>query len=389
MVQSMTASTDLAATASFVPAKEVVDELLASPLPRAARAAMTALSVETLLPTPGTGVLAWPYSWSPFLCLFGFKEWTGPVDAFPAWGGVSIKAQDGSESHTSAAGVWQDEEGTYAGIVAKTGRPGFAPQDQIANNWVLAVRDFGIRTGGGDLLATLEAGDLGRISLALVATWPEGADANFPVRYTAALALFPADGDPVPSPVPVPPPPPPASPPLGTKPIEILLGDQCAIPVTAALDHNGVPVAIIPTGLLQPDDASICTAAISGETLTIYTRSVGSTVLRGADQAIPISVIPQVVTHLVLDFAHAVYSPMSAAAKAAIARLPMLAMVAALMLPVLRAGSPEPPPPIPLVPAAIETSESYAGPAWRFGQGELGRLTVECRLHDGAWLPCR
>src|SRR5437588_10410159 len=98
---------------------------------------------------------ALPICWSPFLCQFGFTEWTGSLAAFPEWDGMIINGKP-----THAFGVWQDEPATYAGIAEKTGLLGVYPQHQVRNNWVLAVQDFERRTNGGDLLATLEAGEL-------------------------------------------------------------------------------------------------------------------------------------------------------------------------------------------------------------------------------------
>ena len=82
------------AASPFQPAQEIVDELRAeTALPREAKAALVAWSAE-LGPT-------WGFTWSPFRCLFGLKEWTGSLGAFPPWPGDVI---DGVRTH--AAGAW-------------------------------------------------------------------------------------------------------------------------------------------------------------------------------------------------------------------------------------------------------------------------------------------
>jgi hypothetical protein len=302
--------------AGFVPAAEVLAELSKSPLPREAKAAMLALSIETLVGDP----LAWPYSWSPFRCEFGFHQWTGALDVFPAWGGNAAH-------NTHAFGVWQDEPETYGEITALTGDTKVEPQSQITNNWVLAVRDFKVRAGG-DLLAALQAGQLDTVSPALIATWPAGADANFPDRYAQSLAMFPIDT------------PPPSL-------LEIPLDQQCTIAILSATDASGAAVTDIPADLIAPDDPSVCSASIAGMELAITPLALGPTTLRGADQVITISVVkpaaPPAVAHLVLDLAHPVFAPIAAAARAMIARLPMVAVAAAmLLLGMQRADGPAP-----------------------------------------------
>jgi len=168
-------------TSLFVPNPEVVHELTMSPLPAEARAFELAASVETLLPGPHG--LEWPYPWSQFLCLFGFIPWRGGLATFPAWGG-------NPRLKTHAAGFLQDEPWTYRTAALTTGLSSFYPQDQIANNWVVARQAFRAARGG-DLLATLRAGGADQVHPAMVSTWPEGCDANFPQRYSQALALFP------------------------------------------------------------------------------------------------------------------------------------------------------------------------------------------------------
>src|SRR5437588_2877030 len=50
---------------------------------------------------------ALPICWSPFLCQFGFTEWTGSLAAFPEWDGMIINGKPThafgvrSEEHTS------------------------------------------------------------------------------------------------------------------------------------------------------------------------------------------------------------------------------------------------------------------------------------------------
>lgn len=319
-------------TSVFTPASAVVDELKASPLPRSGKAAMAAISVETLLPSPHGG-LAWPYAWSPFLCLFGFKQWTGSIDAFPAWDGVFITTADGSQSHTSAAGVWQDQKGTYADISTKTGLTSFSPQDQIANNWALAVKDFKTRTGG-DLQAVLEAGEIEKVSPALIATWPEGADANFPARYKAALALFP----------PVAPPSPPAI-------IVVPLGQRWSAPITSATHEDGTPATDIPADLLKSDDTAVCVSLIAGRMLMIDSVAPGQTTVHGADQTLLVTVpsAPAPITHLVIDFAKAVLSP---TLTSVMTRVPVAAAFLATML--AGGGIVEREAPVP-VPLALES----------------------------------
>jgi hypothetical protein len=312
------AASAAATSAAFTPAQEVVDELRQSVLPREGRAAMTALSIETLLGNP----LHWPYSWSPFRCEFGFTEWTGSLDTFPDWGGdVAHK--------THAFSVWQDEPETYAEIVALTGDPKMVPQSAIANNWVLAVRDFHTRTGGGDLLATLKAGgaELDKVSPALIKTWPAGADANFRPRYEAALQLYPVDAPPAPPP----PPPPPPAPPVGTT-IKLRPGLEASFPI-AGTDQDGQPY--LPSDALISDDPKICTVTIAatstsagastgtevGAIATIAApplAAVGTTRVHGTDLAIMVVVEEPRLVHLVADLGKMVIGRIPTAAAAAV-----------------------------------------------------------------------
>jgi hypothetical protein len=293
-------------TGVFVPAQEVVAELLASPMPREARAFLAAASVETLLPSMNDGPLAWPFSWSPFRCLFGFVEWTGSLASFPAWPGDSTH-------NTHAAGVWQDQPSTYADMAAFTGNTGFTPQDQIGNNWALAVHDYGKRTNGGDLLAALKAEQVDRVSPALITTWPEGCDANFPARYAHALALFPADG---------PPPPPVAD-------LSIPLGLEFTCPIAGSVMGHGIPV---PADALQSSDVSICRVSIADPKVTLAGLGLGTVHVKGADKDLLVAVVAAQPDHLEVDLSHGTFAMIAAATKGISARLPMLAMAGALLL---------------------------------------------------------
>jgi hypothetical protein len=300
-----------ATSATFTPAQEVVDELRLSALPREGRAALTALSTETLVGSPPR----LPYSWSPFRCEFGFTEWTGSLDTFPDWGGNAAHK-------THAFGVWQDQPASDAEIVELTGDPKMVPQSQIAKNWVRAVRDFHTRTGGGDLLATLKAGgaELDKVSPALIKTWPAGAD-GFRARYEAALQLYPVD--------PPPPPPPPQPPPAGTT-IKLRPGLQASFPI-AGTDQDGQPY--LPSDALVSDDPKVCTVAIAasteaGSTATIAAPPaafVGTTRVHGGDFAIMVVVEAPRLVHLTADLAKLVYARIPPAAAAALAAMMLFA----------------------------------------------------------------
>jgi hypothetical protein len=287
-------------TSKFTPAPEVVDELSKSALPRVARAFLAAASVETLLPNSQTGVLEWPFSWTPFRCLFGFKEWQGPLDKFPPWGGDA-------QHNTTAAGVWQDLVGTDADLTKLTGNPGFAEQDQIGKNWVLAVRDFSLRTGGQSLQATLEAGAVDKISPALVATWPEGCDLGFPSRFGDALTLFPEDA--VPSPV------------AG----EIVLrpGLEAMFPVSG-VDQDG-QVFSPPATALTSDDLNVCTVMIADGLATVVAVGVGATEIHGVGLSIEVTVSAPQLMRLMADLSKLKISRRTAVAA--------VAMLAAMLMP--------------------------------------------------------
>jgi len=300
------------AASPFQPAQEIVDELRAeTALPREAKAALVAWSAE-LGPT-------WGFTWSPFRCLFGLKEWTGSLAAFPPWPGEVI---DGVRTH--AAGAWQAQPETYAEIAAMTGRSGFYPADQTANMWVLGVRDFGHKTGGGDLLAALKAGQFDRVGTALHSTWPAGADQGFGDRYTAALSLFDTapPPPPAPPPAPPPPPPPPSPPPAPTHTITLRLGMAESFPI-AGTDQDGQPFT--PPDALQSDNTKVCTVTITdgadGATATIAAVGVGQTLVHGADLAISVIIEAPRLVHLVADFSRAVISKIPAAAMAAMVML--------------------------------------------------------------------
>jgi hypothetical protein len=138
--------------------------------------------------------------------------------------------------------------------------------------------------------------------------------------------------------------------PIDTPPpslLEIPLDQQCTIAILSATDASGAAVTDIPADLIAPDDPSVCSASIAGMELAITPLALGPTTLRGADQVITISVVkpaaPPAVAHLVLDLAHPVFAPIAAAARAIIARLPMVAVAAAmLLLGMQRADGPAP-----------------------------------------------
>jgi hypothetical protein len=313
----------------FQPAQPIVDALKASPLPREAKAAMVAFSSEL-----GSD---WRYSWSPFRCLFGFQEWTGSLGAFPPWPGATV---GGLTTH--AAGAWQDEPATYAEITALTGNPGFEPQDQIANNWVLAVRDFGARSSGADLLAALKAGQYVAVSAALRTTWPAGADGEFGDRYTAALPLFEA----APPPSPPPPAPPPPAPPPGNA-ITLRVGLQESFPI-AGTDQDGQPYT--PPDALVCDDPQICTVSVAPAPnpitgiATIAAVGLGRTLVHGADLAIAVTVEAPRLVHLTADLS-----------KAVVSRIPVSLAAMVIMLGLF--ATPAEPPSSPF-PPAIEAPSS-------------------------------
>jgi hypothetical protein len=317
------------ADSEFQPAQEIVDELQAvTALPREAKAALLAWTSE-LGPV-------WGYTWSPFLCLFGFHQWTGSLATFPNWSGAVVGGKT-----THAAGPWQFQPATYAEIVAMTGRPGFYPADQLANAWVLGVRDFGTRTHGGDLLAALKAGQFDQVSTALQATWLAGADQGFGDRYTAVLPLF-ANPPPPPPPLPPSPPPPPMTP---THTITLRLGMQESFPI-AGTDQDGQPFT--PPDALQSDDTKVCTVAIAaaadGAIATIAAVGLGQTLVHGADLAIVANVEAQQLAHLVADWSKAVISKIPAA-------------MAAMAVMVALAGSTDPT--MSRFAPSIEASKSY------------------------------
>ena len=258
-------------TALYIPAPEVVSELEKSGLPIQAMAFLTAASVETLLPGPGGAPLAWPYSWSVFRCEFGFTEWTGSLSVFPPWGGVSLA--DGT--HTSAIGTWQDEEATDTWLSQITGDTGFEPQDQIKKNWVLATTEYETHTNGGNLLSVLTGGsaaELATISPALIAIWPEGCDANFPARYTAALAMYQA-APPLPAPPPSPPQP---GPPPMPDTISIPVGYQESYAITGSLNGTAEPV---PADALNSSAPAICSVTVAEGEAVFSGLALGSAVV--------------------------------------------------------------------------------------------------------------
>lgn len=301
------AESDLAAERLVAAADGVVTELQKSPLPRQAKAALAGLAAGELGP--------WTRSWSPFRCLYGFQEWRGSLDHFPDWPGA-VDPATGRPTH--AFGPWQDQPRTYAEIAAMTGRAGVNPQDLVANNWVLAVRDYKAHSGG-DLLAALITEQLEDVAAALRATWPGGADAGFPDRYRAALPLFDMPA------------------PSGALAIAIPLGMQFSCPISGTLMGHPVPV---PADALRADDPSVCTVAIADGRATFAAVTLGRTRVTGADLALDVTAVAAEPDHLELDQAHGAYSKIAAGV---LLRVPLLAAVAALALGLLAqpAGSPE------------------------------------------------
>jgi hypothetical protein len=187
---------------------EVFAELARAPLPVEARAFLAAVfegeggvSFRTLF---GAGKLLAAH---PNVAeTAAGRLWNGDLGVFPPWPGAILA--NGVVTH--AAGAGQDQPRTWAAIGELAGIVGFAPQDQIAGNWFLAQHDFMAR-GGGDLLAALQAGRLLDIPTYLGRVWPGGADARFPKRYAANLAVLSA--------------PPPAPPPpfIGLPPLELTI----------------------------------------------------------------------------------------------------------------------------------------------------------------------
>lgn len=358
-------------TSRYMPAAEVLNELMASPLPREGKAFLAAASVETLL--PGTdGYLRWPYMWSPFRCLFGFQQWTGSLATFPNWPG-------NAQFDTHAAGVWQDEPATYKDAAAVTGHSSFSPQDQITNNWTIAQAAF-MAKGGGDLLATLQASGLGKINEFLSATWPEGCDVNFPARYALAFSLFPEVAThPPPLPPPIPPAPPP--PPPGTMDTQTIpLGLQFSFPITGTLHGQAIPV---PSDALKSEDTSICRAFVLGSTATLTGLALGRTTVSGADRSIDVSVVAAEPDHLEFDLSQGTFSPMSPSSPSpsAVVRMPMMVCVVMLVLAAIAGLSrlqSEPAPPSQIAVAPLP--EPYVDKTFCFGpERRPARSLEECR----------
>ena len=293
-------SATASAQAVTVPAPEIVAELGKSGLAREAQAFLAAVAAGEL----GT----WTRAWSPFRCLYGFVEWTGSLAAFPVWAG----ATGPNLKPTHAASPWQDEPETYRRIAALTGRPGFFPQDQIANNWALAVLDFAAHpaAAGTDLLTALQAGQLAAVEAGLVTTWPAGAGAGFAARYTAALALFPAN-------------PAPAGQPLA---LTLRLGTQVTFPLTGT-DQDGLPFT--PPDALVSDNPAIAPVSLSGGSATIAGLALGNTLVHGADLSIAVTVEASSLAHLVADLAHTVVTKLATGIRMA----GIAAMTSALLAP--------------------------------------------------------
>jgi len=304
------AEPDPSAVALSVPAPEVVAELRRSAVPREGRAALAAGAAGEL----GT----WTRSWSPFLCLYGFAEWQGSLEQFPDWAGAA--GPDGRPTH--AFGPWQNQPLTYRQIAAMTGRPGVRPQDLIANNWVLAVRDFASRKGG-DLLAALQGGQLATVQTGLAGTWPGGFDSAFPARYRAALALFAEMPPPIPQ----------------HPAFTLRLGSEVSFPL-AGTDQDGQPFT--PPDALQSDDLAVCTVYAADGSATIVSVGLGRTSVHGADLAIDVTIEGSRLVHLAADLSKAVVSRIPKAAAAA-------ALVALALLP-----RPAEDPPMSIFAPAIE-----------------------------------
>lgn len=131
-----------------------------------------------------------------FNTLFGGSEWKGTLDHFPNWPGIIwTDPKTGQQSITHAYGAVQFEPDTWNLIAKLTGKYDVQPPSQILNGLYLAYKDFKSRSGI-NMLDTLKAGQLEKISQYLFLTWPGGCSTGFPARYNAALSLFPADETP-------------------------------------------------------------------------------------------------------------------------------------------------------------------------------------------------
>lgn len=84
------------------------------------------------------------------------------LDGFPIWDGVA-------NSH--AAGRFQFEPRTWAGLHRQYGYDWSKPSDQDAAAWMLAQQDYRARTGDG-LMTDLSLHLFSKVQHALAATWP-------------------------------------------------------------------------------------------------------------------------------------------------------------------------------------------------------------------------
>ncbi len=204
------------------------------------------------------GTLAEGEGGRSFFSLYGDSAshpnlWSGALDHFPTaaeWPGGTGPAGD----PTSALGFLQFERDTYRLCAAATGLAGIDAQSQIANGWWLAQHDYAKRTGGGDLLAALQAGRTNEVASALISTWPGGANPGpnpktgfpgFPAAYTAFLATLPASG---PTPPPVPPSAPPSAPPPATDPVAAAL-----LALSPELDRLATDVGLALARIVAPN----------------------------------------------------------------------------------------------------------------------------------------
>ncbi len=221
---------------------EVALELAKAPLPPEAVAFLAALSSGEISVNEG------------FRTENGGATWDGSLDTLPNWGSTK----------SSAIGAWQDLKGTWGDVVAANPGITFQPQDQIRGNWWLAQRDYKTRSGGGDLLAALKAGDLDGISTALLATWPGGARSpDFQDTYRALIAV-------------------PTPPVIVAPSITMGPGDKPRFVALVGFDRNGVHEPLPMGGALTIDDATVCSATINpdGQGVTVTELASGATLIR-------------------------------------------------------------------------------------------------------------
>ncbi len=218
----------------------VAAELMKADLPNEAIACLAALSSGEISPSEG------------FATEVGGGTYTGSLDSFPQWAGWGNPI-----SH--AVGAWQDEPATWGDVVAANPGITFQPQDQIKGNWWLAQRDFKNHTGGGDLLAALQAGEISQVATALFATWPGGANSDFVDTYNSIIHVAPPSSMPSVS----------LSP--GAPPLLVPL---------RGYDRNGQTEPLPATGgVLTVDDPTIIDVVLSaiGQGVTITEKASGTT----------------------------------------------------------------------------------------------------------------